>query len=156
MSQTTELERTLAAARRLNVQASIMVAQEMAKLDSATNSNLVIEWIISALRSRSNETFAFVFVDQGRRVLDRWVMPEASRTRTVCYPRLVAKRALAVDATGFWMAHNHPGGMPTPSQQDRELTRRMQTHMEALEITLIDHFIVTNESMVSFREKGYF
>lgn len=54
------------------------------------------------------------------------------------------------------MAHNHPGGMPTPSQLDRELTRRMQTHMEALEITLIDHFIVTNESMVSFREKGYF
>lgn len=101
MSQTTELERTLAAARRLNIQASIMVAQEMAKLDSATNSNLVMEWIISALRSRSNETFAFVFVDQGRRVLDRWVMPEASRTRTVCYPRLVAKRALAVDATGF-------------------------------------------------------
>jgi DNA repair protein RadC len=109
----------------------------------------------SAIGIRTDERFAAVFLDHGRRVLGRKVYEGGSRTRTVLYPRQLFKDALKLDATGLVLAHNHPGGSTLPSMQDRELTRRVQDLGQSLEVTLIDHLIITAESHASFREAGW-
>jgi DNA repair protein RadC len=118
-----------------------------------------VESLIPELRSaigiRTDERFAAVFLDQGRRVLGRKVYEGGSRTRTVLYPRQLFKDALKLDATGMVLAHNHPGGSTLPSMQDRELTRKVQELGQSLEVTLIDHLIVTAESHASFRQAGW-
>ena len=109
----------------------------------------------AAIGIRTDERFAAIFLDQGRRVLGRKVYEGGSRTRTVLYPRQLFKDALKVDATGIVLSHNHPGGSIAPSSQDRELTRRVQQIGESIEITLVDHIIVTETEHASFRRHGW-
>lgn len=111
--------------------------------------------LIQAIGLRTEERFAAIFVDQGRRVVGRKVFEGGSRTRTTLYPRILFKAALEFDATGIVLAHNHPGGTCLPSPQDRELTRRVAEIGESLEIRLLDHLIVTATEHVSFRRSGW-
>lgn len=111
--------------------------------------------LIQAIGVRTEERFAAIFLDQGRRVLGKKVFEGGSRTRTTLYPRILFKAALEFDATGIVLAHNHPGGTCLPSPQDRELTRRVAEIGESLEIRLLDHLIVTATESVSFRRRGW-
>lgn len=109
-----------------------------------------------AIGHRTDERFAAIFLDQARKVLGPLhVFEGGSRTRTTLYPRILFKEALERDATGIILAHNHPGGTCFPSPQDRELTRRVRELGEALEVRLVDHFIVTTTEFVSFNDKGW-
>ncbi len=115
----------------------------------------LVPWFRSVIGLAEEERFAVVFLDQGRRVLGREVFDGGSRTRTVLYPRQLFEAALRTKATGMVLAHNHPGGSCQPSVQDRELTRRVQQLGDSLEITLVDHLIITRESHASFRRAGW-
>ena len=57
----------------------------------------------------------------------------------------VFKAALAANASGFVLAHNHPSGDPTPSDADVALTRKVRDLGEQLGIVLVDHVVVTRE-----------
>ena len=50
--------------------------------------------------------------------------------------------------------HNHPSGEPTPSREDRLITRRIQDAGALIGIELLDHIIIGNNCYVSFREEG--
>ena len=63
--------------------------------------------------------------------------------------------ALALNATVVVLAHNHPSGLATPSQEDLFLTRYIQDSLKPLGITLYDHVILTDDDMVSLRDSRY-
>ena len=65
--------------------------------------------------------------------------------------RALVARALALDATGLVIAHNHPSGDPTPSAEDVRLTRRFAMVCDALGIVLHDHLIFAGGRCESFR-----
>lgn len=81
---------------------------------------------------------------------------------TVAHPREILRPVIAGAAHGFVLAHNHPSGDPSPSQADRELTRRIRDAAELLQLRFIDHVIVAEpgralpdrEPLFSFREAG--
>jgi DNA repair protein RadC len=50
--------------------------------------------------------------------------------------------ALAVGAAGFILVHNHPSGIPQPSNADIALTRQLRALAAELDLNLLDHFIV--------------
>lgn len=112
-------------------------------------------WFRSEIGVCEEERFAAVYLDQGRKVVGREVFEPGSRTRTVLYPRRLFEGALRAKATGVVLAHNHPGGSLSPSAQDRDLTRRVQQIGESLEVSLVDHLIVTREGHASFRRHGW-
>ncbi len=59
-------------------------------------------------------------------------------------------------AAAFILAHNHPGGSPTPSPEDIAMTERLAEAGRVIEIELLDHVIVTTGAAVSLRERGVF
>ncbi|MDT8760523.1 hypothetical protein MZO42_17620 [Sphingomonas psychrotolerans] len=63
----------------------------------------------------------------------------------------VIRRALEAGANSMILVHNHPSGDPTPSQADRDITRRILVAAHAVELHLADHVIVTPTSYFSFR-----
>ncbi|NIJ21120.1 DNA repair protein RadC [Sphingomonas naasensis] len=63
----------------------------------------------------------------------------------------VIRRALEAGATSMILVHNHPSGDPTPSQADRDMTRRIHVAAHAVELHLADHVIVSPTSYFSFR-----
>ena len=52
------------------------------------------------------------------------------------------------------MGHNHPSGNPRPSEEDRQLTKKLVAAGKLLDINVIDHIIIGNERYYSFRDHG--
>lgn len=57
-------------------------------------------------------------------------------------------------SAGLILAHNHPGGDPTPSADDRQLTRRLALAAEAIDLTLLDHLVIAGPECRSMRQMG--
>lgn len=68
--------------------------------------------------------------------------------------RAILKAALARDASGLIVAHNHPSGDPQPSGADVEATRRLVLAAAELDIRVHDHIVFAGGSCRSFRELG--
>ncbi len=74
---------------------------------------------------------------------------------SLVHPRDVFKAACLSNAAGLILAHNHPSGDPTPSQDDRDLVARLHRAGELLGVDLIDALIVTDtDRYYSFKESG--
>ncbi len=74
---------------------------------------------------------------------------------SLIHPREIFKSAIAGSAAAVLLAHNHPSGDPTPSGQDREVTRRMREAGKFLGVPVVDHVIVgPRGDHFSFREGG--
>ncbi len=99
------------------------------------------------------ERLVVVFLAADGRLLALDSLDEDEGAVTLPMRALVA-RALALDATGLVIAHNHPGGDPTPSAEDVRLTRRFATTCDALGIVLHDHLIFAGGRCESFRRIG--
>ncbi len=69
-----------------------------------------------------------------------------------CHPRDIFRFACLQNASQIIIAHNHPSGDPHPSQEDLELTSRLSTIGEAMEIPVIDHIILTTQNFTSIKE----
>ena len=70
------------------------------------------------------------------------------------HPREVYQSAILDSCASIIVAHNHPSGDLTPSQQDIDITKRLQKAGEIIGIKLIDHLIVTKKESYSFKEYG--
>ena len=57
-------------------------------------------------------------------------------------PRTVIRACMNLNATGFFLAHNHPGGASEASAQDRAVTRRMVEAARTVDLTFFDHIII--------------
>lgn len=85
-----------------------------------------------------------------------------SLNQSICTPRDVFRPALARQAYGIIVVHNHPSGDPTPSKADLTVTRELTHASELLNVVLLDHLILgaprPGEELhyYSFREHGFF
>lgn len=68
--------------------------------------------------------------------------------------RRIAADALAFDAAGVVIAHNHPSGDATPSAQDLAFTRALAAGLRTLEVVLLDHLVIARERVTSLRAMG--
>lgn len=67
----------------------------------------------------------------------------------------LAQMVLDMSADVVVLAHNHPQGSHTPSQQDILYTQHAQALLHMLDVTLLDHVIVGHTGLFSMREHGY-
>ena len=75
-------------------------------------------------------------------------------TGTLVDIRLALKKALEVGATGIILVHNHPSGTLKPSEADKQLTKKLKTAGESLDIKVLDHVIITEKSYFSFADEN--
>ena len=67
--------------------------------------------------------------------------------------RAVFRAAIENNASGFFLAHNHPSGKLTPSSADQDLVEKLYAVSKLMRIDFIDNFIVGNGRFLSFREE---
>ncbi|KAA0808411.1 DNA repair protein RadC [Bacillus licheniformis] len=78
-----------------------------------------------------------------------------SLNASIVHPREVMKSAILSNAASIIVGHNHPSGLPEPSKEDIEVTRRLAEAGKIIGIDVLDHIIVGDESFISLKEKGY-
>lgn len=69
------------------------------------------------------------------------------------HPREVFRQVVGTPVAAIILVHNHPGGDPTPSPEDRRLTERFAAAGYTLNIRVADHVMIGRDRYVSFREK---
>lgn len=102
----------------------------------------IFESAFILLLNNSNNTIGFAKISQG------------GITGTVVDARLVAHYAVNSLATSVILAHNHPSGNLNPSETDKQLTNKIKEGLKLLDISLLDHIILTGASYTSFADSG--
>jgi DNA repair protein RadC len=103
----------------------------------------------SALRdigSRKQEHIVALFLNSRFEVLERRVICIGSLDGVNVLPRDIIIPALELNASSVVIAHNHPSGDPTPSEEDILITKRIQEGLELVGLNLLDHIVVANDS----------
>ena len=106
------------------------------------------------LAERPNEVFGVIYLDSRHRVIACEELFTGTIDGTEVHPRVVAQRALALNAAAIVVFHNHPSGQAEPSRADEVLTRRLKDALALLDIRLLDHLVVSAEASVSMAERG--
>ncbi len=106
------------------------------------------------LRDAPTEQFHIVLLDSRHRVLRSILTSQGTLTATLVHPREVFRPALREAAAALVLVHNHPSGDPSPSPEDREITRRLARAGMLLGIPVLDHVIVADRGYASLREQG--
>ncbi len=114
----------------------------------------VASYLRGVLAGRSREQLLGLFLDRRNRLVRDEVLGEGTLDHVPVYPREIMRRALELDAGAVVLAHNHPGGLATPSASDVESTRQVVEAGRLLRIAVHDHFLVADQQVVSFRSLG--
>jgi len=119
-----------------------------------TGSRDAADIVIPLLRDLEHESFCVLYLNQANKLLGHELISSGGLTGTVADIRIILKKALLHNASGLILAHNHPSGNLRPSHADRELTRKVKTAAEYMEIRLLDHMIVAGTAFLSMQDEG--
>lgn len=101
-----------------------------------------------------HEEFWIIYLNNSNKVLQKNQLSKGGITGTMVDVRLVLKNALENGATSIILVHNHPSGTLKPSAADKQLTLKLKTASESLDIKVLDHLIVTEKAYFSFADEN--
>lgn len=122
--------------------------------EALASPDIVRQYLRISMGRQQHESFVVLFLDVKNRLLAREDMFRGTLTHTSVYPREVVKAALAHNAAGVMLAHNHPSGTPDPSEADLLLTRALVQALALVDVRVLDHFVVAGAHVHSFAEHG--
>ena len=101
------------------------------------------------------ETFKVLLLNNANKIIGYTTISEGGLTSTTVDVRVVMQTALVSNGTSIILTHNHPSGNPRPSAFDDNLTKKIKSACELLDIRLLDHIIVTPyDSYYSYNDDG--
>lgn len=112
------------------------------------------KYLQSRLATLDHESFWLVFLDNRHRIIEFKEMFRGTIDGTSVYPREVVKEALTLNAAAVILAHNHPSGISEPSQADERITKRLKAALELVDIRVLDHIIIGQDSHTSMAQRG--
>ncbi len=128
--------------------------EEALEKKKITSSNSVFELMQPIIGELQHEEFWIIYLNNSNKVIKKNQLSKGGITGTLVDVRLVLKNALEVGATGLILAHNHPSGTLKPSDADKQITLKLKTAAESLDIKVLDHLIITEKSYFSFADDG--
>lgn len=101
------------------------------------------------------ETFKVLLLNNSNKIIGYTTISEGGLTSTIVDVRMIMQTALVCNATSIIITHNHPSGNPPPSGQDDNLTKKIKSACELMDIRLLNHIIVTPcDSFYSYYNEG--
>lgn len=110
--------------------------------------------IYSYLSDCEYEEFYIILLNRANELVSIQKISEGGTSGTVVDPKKVFKLGLIYQASGIILCHNHPSGNLQASQQDKNITKRLKTSGELIEINILDHLIIGKGKYLSFADEG--
>jgi len=101
-----------------------------------------------------HEEVYVMFLNRAGRVLGIFQAAKGGMAGATFDIKIILQTALKVSASAILLSHNHPSGNTKPSGQDISMTKALQKGCQALDIKLLDHVIITDETFTSFADSG--
>ncbi|MBR7164294.1 MAG: DNA repair protein RadC [Clostridia bacterium] len=115
--------------------------------------DLAGQYAINLFIGKIHEEFRVICVDSNRQVIYQGVVTHGTINEVTAYPRLVVAEVLKHNAQNVILAHNHPNGSVFPSDEDIAATKQLITALDAIDVRVIDHIIVSGNQYYSMAEK---
>ena len=128
--------------------------EEAIELQKVTSSKTIFDVMQPIIGELSYEEFWIIYLNNANKIISKSQLSKGGITGTVVDVRLVFKTALELGAVAIILSHNHPSGTLTPSESDKQITRKLKTGGEQLDIKILDHIIVTENQYFSFSDAG--
>lgn len=128
--------------------------EEASIISKITSSKDVFELLQPVLGELPHEEFWIIYLNNANKVLFKEQLSKGGITGTLVDVRLVMKNALEQGAIGLILAHNHPSGTLKPSSADKQLTQKLKQAALVLDLKVLDHLIITQNSYLSFADEG--
>jgi DNA repair protein RadC len=144
------------ALRIIRAAATLYLEQSAEETNLATDHESLATFWRMRIGANPNEAFEVAYLDSACRLLRDGVerLEEGTIARAAVYPRRVVESALRRGAAAIMLAHNHPNGDVTPSEQDKLLTRALVMAAETVQLKIIDHLIISPDEAFSFKKAG--
>ncbi|RUO26000.1 hypothetical protein CWE09_04545 [Aliidiomarina minuta] len=141
-------------AREVLQKASEIIAQRYARQSEPfTSPTLTKEYLQLKLSNYDREVFGIMLLDSQHRLIEFQELFQGTINAAAVYPREIVKAVIQANAAAVILTHNHPSGIPEPSQADMRITEKIKSCLEVIDVPVLDH-IVVGETCVSFAERG--
>jgi DNA repair protein RadC len=142
---------TIAAALELGRRRQASDVPEKVKITASNDAYRVIAPFLYDLR---HEEFWLIYLNRANMVIGKEQISSGGATGTVADLKLIFKKVIEANAVGFIAVHNHPSGQLTPSEPDKNLTKKMVESGKLLDLPLLDHLIISEKGYYSFGDQG--
>jgi DNA repair protein RadC len=126
---------------------------EVKEREKIKGSNDVFEYF-HHLADLRNEEFWVMYLNRANKILSAQKISQGGITGTVADIRLILKSALDHFACSIILCHNHPSGSLAPSHEDKSLTQKIKQAGQILDISTLDHVIISDSGYYSFADEG--
>lgn len=141
---------------------TIAAAMELGRRRQATSlqkeiiktSSDIAHYLQAQLKDKLHEVFAVAFLNRSNKIIHLEIISEGGITGTVADPRIILKKALEHNTVNLVLCHNHPSGSLKPSRADELLTKKIKEAALLLDMTVLDHIIVSEDGYFSFADEG--
>ena len=116
------------------------------------NPKSIAEYYMEQLRHAKQEILMCAFFDAKSNFLGDVVISKGAVNYTYVSPREIFRCAFDYEAVMMILLHNHPSGDPYPSEDDWHVTRRIEKGAQILQLELVDHIIIGDNTYYSFKE----
>lgn len=110
--------------------------------------------LLQHILDRPQEQVVSISLSGAHEVIKMRTVSVGLLTSCPIHPREVFVGPITDHAYSVIIAHNHPSGDPSPSDEDRRVTRQLAQAAQTLGIRLLDHIIVARRGYYSFQESG--
>ena len=117
------------------------------------SSREIFDYLYCSMRDLKKEVFEVIYLNNRNQIIDAAQLFKGSLDNIPIRPRDIMESAFKHDATRLIFAHNHPSGDPTPSKSDKRLTRDLVFIGMILEIRVLDHIIIGQDTYFSFADE---
>ena len=111
-----------------------------------------VKLLADAVRDYDREVVCVINFNSAMQPINLNICSMGAIDRAIVCPREVLKSSILSNASSVMMLHTHPSGNPNPSEQDVYITDRMQEVYKLMDIKLLDHIIIGDDSYYSFTE----
>lgn len=128
--------------------------EEAVELQKITSSKAIFEIMQPIIGELPHEEFWVLYLNNSNKVIYKTQLSKGGITGTVVDIRLLLKIALEQNAISLILCHNHPSGRLIASDSDVQITQKIKLAAKQLDVTIIDHVIVTESGYLSFADES--
>lgn len=111
------------------------------------------EHFLRLAREARQEELHIVLLDEKHQVIKSEQITVGLIDKSLAHPREVFKPAVRESASALILVHNHPSGDPTPSQDDKTITKELKKAAETLGLRILDHIILCRDKALSMAQE---
>ena len=130
---------------------SIIEKQKIFETKKLDNLEKVIKYAKVSITGLKHEELRVLCLNSKNEIIDDVVVEKGIINEVYIYPRKIVEIAIKKNATSLILIHNHPSGNVKPSKADILLTKKLKEILNAINVTLHDHIIVSQNNFYSFK-----